>query len=300
MKAFMKAAAGLVGVGVVGLAYGVVEAHRFVVRRVEVPVLEPGSSPLRVLHISDFHMLARQKAKREFIRGLVDLEPDLVIDTGDNFCSADSLQPLLDDMAGLLKRPGAFVFGSNDYLVPAFKNPFSYLLRGRSRASEEPIPELPHEELRQAFTAAGWLDLNDKSGTLEVAGQQVAFRGTDDAHHERDHYEEVAGPADDDADLNIGVTHAPYRKILDAMVGDGMDIIFAGHTHGGQVCLPVKGAIITNCDLDTDRVKGLSQHSSGGRTGWLHVSAGVGSSPFVPYRTFCRPEVTLLTLVPRA
>ena len=153
MKAFMKAAAGVLGVGVAGLTYGVIEARRFVVRCVEVPVLEPGSSPLRVLHISDFHMLARQKAKREFIRGLVDLEPDLVIDTGDNFCSADSLQPLLDDMAGLLKRPGVFVFGSNDYLVPAFKNPFSYLLRGRSRASEEPIPELPHEELRQAFTA---------------------------------------------------------------------------------------------------------------------------------------------------
>ena len=300
MKTFMKAAVGVLGVGVAGLTSGVIEARRFTVRHVEVPVLKPGSSPLRVLHLSDFHMLAHQKAKREFIRGLADLEPDLVIDTGDNFCSADSLQPLLDDMAGLLERPGAFVFGSNDYLMPAFTNPFSYLLLGRSHASEGPVPELPHEELRQAFISAGWLDLNDKSGTLEVTGHRLVFRGTDDAHHDRDHYEEVAGPADDDADLNIGVTHAPYLKILDAMVSDGMDIVFAGHTHGGQVCLPVKGAIITNCDLDTDRVKGLSRHSSGGRTGWLHVSAGVGSSPFAPYRTFCQPEVTLLTLVPRS
>ncbi|WCC79800.1 metallophosphoesterase [Cutibacterium equinum] len=300
MKTWVKAAAGMVGLGLSGLTYGVVEAHRFVVRHLEVPVLKPGSSLLRVLHVSDFHALARQKDKRQFIRGLADLEPDLVIDTGDNFCSADSLQPLLDDMAGLLERPGAFVFGSNDYLAPSFTNPFTYLLRGRSRAPEKPVPELPHEQLRQAFTSAGWLDLNDKSGTLEVEGHRLAFRGTDDAHHHRDHYEKVAGPADGEASLNIGVTHAPYLKILDAMIGDGMDIVFAGHTHGGQVCLPVKGAIITNCDLDTDRVKGLSQHSSGGRTGWLHVSAGVGSSPYAPYRTFCRPEVTLLTLVPRS
>ncbi|WP_172623658.1 metallophosphoesterase [Cutibacterium modestum] len=299
MKTGFTAVTGTIGLGVAGLTYGVIEARRFVVRHVEVPVLKPGTSPLRILHMSDLHLLARQKAKREFIRQLAALKPDLVINTGDNFCSADSLWPLLDDISGLLQRPGAFVLGSNDYLVPEFKNPFSYLLSGRSHQSDKPVLELPHQELRQAFTSAGWLDLNDKSGTLEVAGRRLAFRGTDDAHHDRDHYEKVAGPADNDADLNIGVTHAPYLKILDAMVSDGMDIVFAGHTHGGQVCLPFKGAIITNCDLDTDRVKGLSQHTCGERTGWLHVSAGLGCSPFAPYRTFCRPEATLLTLVPR-
>lgn len=299
MKTGFTAVASVIGVGVAGLAYGVIEAHRFVVRHVEVPVLKPGSSPLRILHMSDLHLLASQETKRRFIRQLDALNPDLVINTGDNFCSADSLQPLLDDMSGLLQRPGTFVFGSNDYLVPKFKNPFSYLLWGHSQQATEPVPELPHEELRQAFTSAGWLDLNDKSETLEVAGHRLTLRGTDDAHHDRDHYEEVAGPPDGEADLNIGVTHAPYLKILDAMVSDGMDIVFAGHTHGGQVCLPFTGAIITNCDLDTERAKGLSQHGRGGHTGWLHVSAGLGCSPFAPYRTFCRPEATLLTLVPR-
>ena len=128
MKTGFTAVASVIGVGVAGLAYGVIEAHRFVVRHVEVPVLKPGSSPLRILHMSDLHLLARQETKRRFIRQLDALNPDLVINTGDNFCSADSLQPLLDDMSGLLQRPGTFVFGSNDYLVPKFKNPFSYLL----------------------------------------------------------------------------------------------------------------------------------------------------------------------------
>lgn len=287
-------AAGLAGAG---LGYGVIEAHRFVLRKVRVPVLTPGSAPIRVLHVSDFHLLARQSSKREFIRHLAGLEPDLVIDTGDNFCSAQTLQPLLDDMAGLLERPGVFVFGSNDYLVPGFRNPLCYLLRGPSERSEKDVPELPHEELRAALTDAGWLDLDDRHGALEVAGRRIDFRGTDDVHHHRDHYERVAGPVDSDADLTIGVTHAPYLRVLDAMTADGVDIVFAGHTHGGQVCLPIKGALITNCDLDTGRAKGLSHHSSAGRTAWLHVCAGLGTSPFAPYRTFCRPEACLVTLV---
>lgn len=287
------------GLGAAGLTWGLTEAHLFTLRRVRVPVLPEGAHPIRVLHISDIHLLARQHRKEEWVRRLAGLHPDLVVNTGDNFCSAEALGPLLDILSGLLDVPGVFIFGSNDYLKPQFKNPFAYLVHGRSSDTEdEEVAELPHEELRAAFTSAGWLDLNDRRGRLEVAGRTIAFRGTDDAHHHRDHYENVAGPAED-ADLNIGVTHAPYLRILDAMTGDGMDMIFAGHTHGGQVCLPFKGAIITNCDIDPDRVKGLSTNQAEGNTSWLHVSAGLGTSPFAPYRTFCRPEASLVTLVPR-
>jgi uncharacterized protein len=80
------------------------------------------------------------------------------------------------------------------------------------------------------------------------------------------------------------------------MAYDGHDLIMTGHTHGGQVCVPFYGALVTNCDLDTRRAKGLSQHSAGGRTAWLHVSAGVGTSPYAPIRFACPPEATLLTL----
>ena len=71
--------------------------------------------------------------------------------------------------------------------------------------------------------------------------------------------------------------------------------IFSGH-HGGQVCVPHYGALVTDCDLDTIRAKGLSTHTVGNHTSFLHVSAGMGSSPFAPYRFACRPEVTVLTL----
>ena len=109
----------------------------------------------------------------------------------------------------------------------------------------------------------------------------------------------MVGPPSDGVDLSLGVTHAPYRRILDAMTADGVELILAGHTHGGQVCVPGHGALTTNCDLPTDRVKGLSEHRLEGHHAWLHVSAGIGTSPFAPYRFACPPEVTVLTLVAR-
>ena len=120
-----------------------------------------------------------------------------------------------------------------------------------------------------------------------------------------DRLDDVAGPADADADVRLGVAHAPYLRVLDQFAADGYDAILAGHTHGGQVCLPGVGALTTNCDLEPARAKGLHRHPADSRPGdpgssWLHVSAGIGTSPYARIRVACRPEATLLTLVPRA
>ena len=89
---------------------------------------------------------------------------------------------------------------------------------------------------------------------------------------------------------------------MDRFVADGFDLLLAGHTHGGQVCLPGYGTLVTNCGIDRDRARGLHQHPSGPgprQRAYLHVSAGLGTSPYAPVRFSCRPEATLLTLVPR-
>lgn len=232
------------------------------------------------------------------MRKLSALDPDLVANTGDNIAQADAIFPLMAAWTRLRFVPGVFVFGSNDYFAPEPKNPLKYVTQGRSHVTGKPR-ELPTGELRERMTKHGWLDLTHRRATIDVAGYRLAFRGTDDAHLGRDDYSLVEGPAERDADLNIEVTHAPYLRLLDAMTADGMDLIMAGHTHGGQVCEPGYGALVTNCDLDTDRVRGLSRHTAGGRTANLHVSAGLGTSPFAPYRFACRPKVTLLTLTAR-
>ncbi len=302
-RAIGRVVAGTAAVGAGALGYGLWEAQQFTLRRVEAPVLPAGQAPIRVLHLSDIHLLPRQRGKLEWISHLAGLEPDLVVNTGDNFCSPDAIEPLLNAWGRLLDVPGVFVFGSNDYRMPKFKNPAGYL-SGPSDVVKTKTDELPYDDLREAMTSRGWADLNHHRTALEVAGRRIAFRGTDDAHLKKDDYSLVAGPPVEGVDLNVAVTHAPYLRLLDAMTADDMDMIFAGHTHGGQVCIPGKGALVTNCDIDTDRVKGLSTHhvvTPDGKehTSALHVSAGLGSSPFAPYRIACRPEATMLTLLGR-
>ena len=295
-----RATLGAAAVSAGCLAYaGLVEVRAFTLRRVEVPVLPPGAEPLRVLQVSDLHLTPSARARQAWVAGLAGLEPDLVIDTGDNLAHPDAVPYVLRSLGRLLDVPGVYVWGSNDYVAPTFKNPFAYLARP-SEPRRRYQPELPWRDLDAGFQRAGWTDLTHVRTTLEIGGVRIGLRGTDDAHLGRARYEEVAGPVDTDAvDVSLAVTHAPYLALLDAMAADGHDLIVAGHTHGGQVCIPGYGALVTNCDLDTRRVKGLSQHTAGGHTSWLHVSAGLGTSPYAPLRFACRPEATLLTLTAR-
>jgi uncharacterized protein len=281
-----------------GLAYaGGYEVRSFRLRRVTVPVLAPGARPLRVLHITDLHLTPNQRRKRDWVRSLAGLEPDFVIDTGDNLAHLEAVPAVLEALGPLLERPGAFVMGSNDYYVPTPKNPLRYL---RPESEVELNKDmLPWEDLRDGFVDAGWVDLNNARGRIKADHREIELVGTDDPHIGRDRYADVSGPPDASADLAIAVTHAPYRRILDPMVADGFPLVLAGHTHGGQLCVPGLGALVTNCDLPRQQAKGLSRWSNGGRTSWLHVSAGLGTSPYAPVRFACPPEATLLTLVPR-
>jgi predicted MPP superfamily phosphohydrolase len=293
-----------IATGVAGLGYAAgYEVRAFTLRRVEVPVLPPGHRPLRVLHLSDLHMTPGQRRKQAWLRSLADLAPDLVVNTGDNLAHRAVVPHLLSGLGPLLDVPGVFVLGSNDYFAPTMRNPVRYLLSDDGRRFTN-SPKLPFEDLRAALIAAGWLDLDNTRARLEVAGSTVAFAGVDDPHLRYDDLPAVAGPAPADADLRIGVAHAPYLRVLDQYAADGYDLVMAGHTHGGQLRLPVVGALVTNCDLDTGRARGLHRHPADSRPGdpgssWLHVSAGAGTSPYAPVRFCCRPEATLLTLVPR-
>jgi len=294
----LKAAAVTAAAGAACFSWGLFEAGLYTLRRAEVRVLRPGARELKLLHISDVHLLHTQRRKLAFLSSLASLEPDLVVNTGDNLTEAAAVEPLLEALAPLSFAPGAFVFGSNDYYPPSFRNPLKYVSR-RPRTVRHPRVELPWHELKSGLESFGWVDLDNRRAQLDVGGLHLDLRGTDDAHLNRDEYEQVAGPFDPAADLKLGVTHAPYLRVLDQLTADDPDLILAGHTHGGQVCVPGYGALATNCDIEPARVKGLSQHTVGPHKSALHVSAGLGTSKYAPYRFACRPEVTLLTLQPR-
>ena len=299
-----RTVAPILGVGTAAAAglttYAAWEARQYTLRRVTVQVLPPGHRSLRVLHLSDLHLTPGQTRKQEWLSGLGELRPDLVINTGDNLAHRDSVPILRECLDSLLDVPGVFVLGSNDYYSPTLRNPLRYVLPDDGQRNTH-TPHLPFEELRDTFTEAGWLDLTNLRDSLKVEDTRFAFAGVDDPHLGLDRLADVAGPADPDADVRIGVAHAPYLRVLDQFARDGYDAIIAGHTHGGQVCLPGKGALTTNCDLEPARAKGLHRHPADSRPGdpgsaWLHVSAGLGTSPYAQLRVACRPEATLLTL----
>ncbi len=293
-----------------GLAYAsLIERNLFVLRRFSVPVLPAGAKPVRILHLTDMHLMPGQRRKVERVRALAAESPDLVVNTGDNIAHPDAVATALRAMEPFFGLPGVFALGSNDYFAPRLKNPGLYLTRDHRRGLGR-SERLPTERLVAGLVAAGWQDLRNRRTRLSAGGLDPELVGVDDPHLDYDRYDLVAGPAAADADLTIGVAHAPYRRVLDAMTADGAQLVIAGHTHGGQLCLPWWGALVTNCDLDTRRARGLSRWWPGaGSTpssqapadaAYLQVTAGLGTSPMAPVRFACRPEATLLTLVPRA
>lgn len=326
-SALLRAAGATLAAGAAVTAYGVgVERQLFTLRRLEVPVLPPGSAPVRVLQVSDLHMVPGQRRKVGWVRALAETEPDLVVNTGDNLSHADGVPDVLRALEPLGARPGVFVLGSNDVYAPSLRNPLRYLTPSYAAAPAH-RDRLPTADLVAGMTAFGWTDLDNARTSLTLAGSRVDLVGVDDPHIQRDRYASVAAPASAEAALTVGVVHAPYQRVLDAMTADGAGLVIAGHTHGSQVAVPFFGGLVTNCDLDRSRIKGLSRWwpGAGAAAGatprgvdrwlpngaalpssrapadaaWLHVSAGLGTSRMAPIRLACRPEATLLTLTPR-
>ena len=287
----------LLAIAVACAVWGIgIERFLFVVRRENVKVLPANSKPITVLHIGDIHLAPWQKRKAKFVASLGSLKPDLVINTGDNLGHKDAIGPVLTALAPLLQTPGVFVNGSNDYYAPVLRNPLGYLAKPSER-SEGPV--LDTARLVGGFRSAGWLNLNNREGQITINGVKLGFIGVDDAHDELDNLTSIPNQANALAgcDLILGVSHAPYLRVLEAMGTAGASMIFAGHTHGGQVCLPVVGALTTNCDLPAKYAKGISAWQFAGRNVILNVVAGLGHSIYAPVRFFCQPEVRLITLL---
>lgn len=299
----LRSAAAIATLGLTTFIYAnQIELRAFKLHRVQVPVLAPGtlaragkrdSEPFRILHVSDFHMLPDQKLKQKWVASLDALNPDLVINTGDNLGSDKAVPSVLAALGPLLNRPGAFVFGTNDYFAPRPVNPLKYLTGKKRKPSRV---ELPWRGMRAAFIEHGWQDATHARLEFVAGGVKVALSGVDDPHHELEDYSQIAGAPNADADIAIGLSHSPEPHVLDAFAEDGYDLVLSGHTHGGQVCLPGGKAIVTNCGIDRSRASGLSRWTE--KT-WLHVSNGLGTSPYAPVRLFCRPSATLIEVVER-
>lgn len=264
-------------------------------------VLRSGAGPLRILHVSDVHLVPGQDHRIRFLSSLSALDHDLVVATGDLLGAEDAEDLTAAAMAPLTAprepggrmRPGLVVLGSNDYYGPLPKSPLDYFTHPERRVHGTPLDTV---RLIAALADAGYHTLRGQAHHLETPAGRVAVGGMEDPHLD----ERALVPAQrlrppvDDAVLHLGLVHAPYVDALDRLIEAGHDLLLAGHTHGGQVRVPGWGALVGNCDLPLSQVRGLSRH----RDAWLHVSPGLGHSRYAPVRFACRPEATLLELWP--
>lgn len=305
-------ATGVIGVGLGVLAGSLYHARSYRIHRrsVFVHTETADGKPLRILHLSDMHLLARDTKRIEFLASLSETNPDLVVVTGDFIAEDAAIEPLIDALDALLDLPGAFVFGSNDYFAPTVRNPLAYLTRNSNESDDDPGLPLDTDRLAAMLESRGWLNLTNRRSETRIGPWDISFVGVDDPHAGLDQF--ATGAPSQSANLRLGVTHAPYLRVLDEMSAEGNDVVFAGHTHGGQVCLPGYRALVTNCDLPPEYASGLfTWPPDGGQAiktdgaviaepgvTAVNVSAGIGTSPYTPVRTFCPPEAIIVDIVP--
>ncbi|MBB5844430.1 putative MPP superfamily phosphohydrolase [Conyzicola lurida] len=308
VKTAATALGAVAAVGAGAFAWGsLVERNRFTVRHEVLPILEPGARSLTVLHLADIHLAPWQRGKQEWIRSLADLEPDLVVNTGDNLGHEDTYEALEYTLAPFTGA-GVFVNGSNDYFGPTFKSPLRYF-SGPSEHKQRSVP-LDTARLENFFeNELGWLSLNNTARAMSIKGSRLEFFGVNDAHRDWDKLGALPGAIEEmqenvewpagrpgQESISIGVTHAPYQRVLNSFVTNGANMIFAGHTHGGQVRVPGLPPLVTNCDIPRDQAQGLSVWNHARRAAYLNVSAGLGTSIYAPVRFACRPEAVVVTL----
>jgi len=272
--------------GVLLLLYSsLIERNWFALRRHRIPCLPPGSKPMTILHVSDLHLRAQQRRKQAFLKSLARVQPDLVVGTGDFIGDAHSNAEAVDAVTSIGAREGAlYVLGSNDYYGPKPKNPVRYFFKQRRRIHGKPNP---WRELVEGLNAHGWRLINNTATSVD--GVDVV--GLDDEHIGRADLS-VARKRNGDG-FRLAVAHSP--DVARALADLGYDLILCGHTHGGQVCLPGFGALVTNSELPRKMARGVNRIGDA----WLHVSAGLGTSMYAPFRLACRPEVCVLELIAR-
>ncbi len=279
----------LIAVAAGCVVYGVaIERRWFRLRRYDLAILPPRTSGderrLTILHLSDLHFVRRDRKKARFLASLP--PADVTIVTGDFLAEPEAVETAVGSIRQVRGRQASwFVLGSNDHYVPKPLNYFKYFAKRRKRrfAQRGRVEDLIH-----GLTGDGWVDLTNVRELVDVDGVPIELLGLDDAHLRWQDLRVAPRRASDR--LGVAVMHSPDSAPESAALG--YDLLVAGHTHGGQVCVPGFGALVTNSSMPPRLAAGLIRMGSA----ILHTSPGLGTSKYAPFRFACRPEATLLVL----
>jgi predicted MPP superfamily phosphohydrolase len=269
----MIGAAGLMALGAVGLYATHVEPRWIRTERVSLDVDGvPTDEPLRIGVLSDLQTDGIGDYEWDAVHRLMGEEPDLILVAGDYFQSDEALflsqLEELRDLLGTLSAPGGV-----------------FLVQGDVDSPE-----------RMALMTAGqdleWLD--HAVATTEVDGLRVAIGGIPpswDSPESRATIDDLA--ATTDVDLRILLSHRPDAVF--EVPADGADLVVAGHTHGGQLRLPIIGPVMTMSGIPRHIAAG-GLHAVDGIPIYLSNGVGVERAGAPQFRLGDRPSVGIVTL----
>ncbi len=291
---------------------------------------KPAGKPiLTILHLSDFHLRRNFKGKRlfKFVRNLSSLNPDLIFITGDLLGGNDDIDYLTGMLSPLQAKLGKYaVFGVHDHYDKAvtefiknmFKrkrvykkgNDISYLAQ---RLKDIDIEVLMNEskllQLQPGHSGIGgiWIiGLDDPIiDKIDIDKAFSDFRSRDNdlplwkGFNYKDIYKDVfklkkekIHEMNERGKLRIVLIHTPDADSIINLVKKKVDIIFCGHTHGGQIRFPLIGAIISGCKIKAKFASGLFYF----KNIVLYVTRGLGEGKYSPFRFYCQPEASLVRI----
>ena len=265
------------------------EPRWFAVRRVRIQTKKKILRSFTILHLSDVHFSGKGSSKEKFLRETTaSLKPDFILITGDIIDCDSGIESAVAVLGNLKARAGKFaIFGNHDYYDYHFTDNFKYHLKGVKVSSR--LNDI--KRFREKLEAAGIRVLVNQNERLLLDGMPFVVAGTDDpVTHEVSFEKTLAGIRKDS--FNILLTH-----VLDSVVrmpDAGIDLVLAGHTHGGQFRIPGLGGFVYGFKLPRRYLDGVHELRGMITCG----SRGVGASRTLAIRFFCRPEAILLEVHP--
>jgi len=253
---------------------------------------------LEILHISDLHFRKGDEAKLRFLQGLRKIPVDLVFVTGDMIEGDSGIDFCIETLGGYSPRIGVFaVFGAHD----RWYSPLPNVVLDLGVGGYHEGPPNDFERLRRGLADAGVVCLENESRRVALPEshsdgksgvKELWIVGIDDMFVGRDDLDAALAGVPNDA-FRILLTHTVESP--EELAARGFDAVFAGHSHGGQVRLPLLGPIMTRSGLKRKHASGVFEVE---RTPF-HINNGIGAGEWTPFRFMCPPEATLITLTAR-
>jgi predicted MPP superfamily phosphohydrolase len=266
-----------------------------------------------ILHLSDFHLRKDRKGEKlfEFVHSLSNYNPDFIFITGDLVEKDIYFDYLAEMLEGLNAKSGKYaVFGVHDYYNKTPKEFIKNMIKRIKEYQRENdvsglinklggigIKVLRNERVSHFLSRDFSINISGLEDSA-IGKTDIAKTMLEKGNSKKELINKDLFVLDgrnlhnlnDSKKIEICLTHTPDMDLFGRLADNGVDIIFAGHTHGGQVRLPGIGAIISGCDISAKYASGLFYF----KKFVLYVSRGLGEGRYSPFRFYCPPEATII------